>query len=131
MFAGKSISDINFNEIAYVFPYEKKSVGEGYDLIDVTEDVNEYFTTDASNLDGMIALPDDINETLSRIVGAIQGGNLTALAKNSESLINDIIEMRNSDMDDDDKHEYTLENFCKDNYCAYKNICRKWMGGNN
>lgn len=163
VFAGKKVEDINFEQVAYLFPYVENDGTDDYDILDVTSDVLACFKTTGKNLDGMISLPDSINEIISKTIGAMQNENLNELAKNSEDIITQMIDQKIADIraeiyeekrekaekefeksvllgtnktqtfvfkPEDIEVDYTMENFCKDNYCPYINICRKWMGGN-
>lgn len=163
VFAGKKVEDINFEQVAYLFPYVESDGTDDYDILDVTNEVLACFKTDGKNIDGKISLPESVNGIISKTIGAMQNDDLNALASNSEAIINEKIDKKIADIRaanyekekaaaeekfndsvilgtnktatfdfklEDVKADYTIENFCKDKYCKYKNICRKWMGGN-
>lgn len=153
IFGAKEFSGYSFDVIGYEFPYEDKEKYEFY----VTFMMNKLTgCTMSGTLDELhIEFPENTRKLMDRILGAYQAEDVDSIPVDCDAFIDDFIEdtlkakleKKNDDIKkkaekhnkvvrDEDllsiqdvKMEYTLNDYCNDRYCNYKDICRRWVGG--
>ncbi len=130
------INGFEFEWIGYVFPYETEKNLE-YDVTgDVLElkndqeeetcaddqaeetDVDEQTEADdqtEEERDG-VRFPENVCEVLDMTIGCRLTGKADEVIRNMEVLVNKRIK------------ESKLKDHCSNNYCGFKDICRKWIG---
>ncbi|MDD6058615.1 MAG: PD-(D/E)XK nuclease family protein [Clostridiales bacterium] len=118
-FGVSEINDIQFEQVAYVFPYQKPSKEPNYDVLDVTEQVNAELITGVGLMEKSLRLPWKLRSVLANTIGALQNGSLDEFQKNCNQMV---AEKRES------TQEQSLLKFCASNYCKYKPVCREWLG---
>lgn len=111
---GRVYTDYEFEWVGYTFPYATTEAGRLLNVLDKVEDITVF--------------PDKILEQLDSIIGNFQTGDLKKLNEELNRLVNQKRLKRNESNDCDSEEMVKLSTFCKDNYCKYKNICRKWVG---
>ncbi len=116
-------TDYDFAWTGYVFPYE--NMGNHTTLED------RYDLETAIPLDDakQPKIPDPVNVQLCMGIGFWQSGMMDEYAAGADDIIKLLIQReRESLQENDPKAVYGLKEFCNGNYCAYKEICRKWIG---
>ena len=69
-------------------------------------------------------LPAQITEQIDGVIGNLQTSREDLIANVMENLIQEKRKDRNEDKN---KVLMPLKNYCDENYCKYKEICRKWV----
>ncbi len=117
----EQIKDYEFEWIGYVFPYETDKNLE----YEVTGDVlelknNQEEETDADDPaeeehDG-VRFPEHVCDALDKMIGCRLKGEADKARANTEELMDEQLE------------KCALKKHCDENYCGFKDICRRWIG---
>lgn len=152
IFEVEKFAGYSFDEIGYEFPYESK---ENYGL-SVTFIMNGCGNVLSGGLDDLkIDFQENTKDLMCKVLGAYQAGNLKDIPAECDKFIDqsienelkrkldkenkkirDRFEKNNKPINDldllkieDVRMKYTLKDYCKERYCDYKDVCRRWVGG--
>ena len=115
-------ADYEFEWIGYTFPYEDEAENRELDTTaDVTDNIE----------DKKVSFPKEITSRIDNIIGNTVKENEDVIA----GLMEDAIECKRADIakykvdkgEQNVPEQVTMEDFCKENHCVYKDICRKWV----
>ena len=118
---GRDYKDFNFAWVGYTFPYAEK---EEEFLLNVLEKKEETMDSEPEEEIIITELPAQITEQIDGVIGNLQTSREDLIANVMENLIQEKRKDRNEDKN---KVLMPLKNYCDENYCKYKEICRKWV----
>ncbi|MCR4656460.1 MAG: PD-(D/E)XK nuclease family protein [Lachnospiraceae bacterium] len=128
-----------FESICYSFPYET----DPCDILETIEDVKKMISGEPDPGKMKVDFPEDINRQIVNTITRWNAGETDGIAEYIEKEIKNKIDARYEYLYEEalkkarksnpnaDEPAYDIKfgqkEFCEKNYCAYKDVCRKWV----